>query len=435
VIEVRRLGSRIVGEGVSSDPSHPAGGTNTGWSFPAAQVSRIEVRGKAGDDRIIIDARLVKPVNLHGDNGDDVLVGGAGRDELRGGAGDDELHGGDGRDALYDAEGTNRLSGGAGADRFLRVIDEEHVLQATMPFEVLIREYPDVPIGSLLRSYFPDVPIELLRSYLAKHPIEELLRSGLEDRPYQVPADSNTIVDREGEGAEVFFVDPGSASAGAAWTEGEVLAVDQALKALRDRTGNNSLIRQSSKDELPPILNLGSDYGFPLKIYKSDPSSAGADGGQDIHLPMGDSTDPDDLFQSTITEIARNWYTGPGAFISYMIPHTPPSEFPGFPPGSFDDGYLHLLGRDGFHTISWTQEGGALVPRDDASFASTNASLSVEDDFAESWAAYFADRTGRAYRGTPYAPGGPIGAAAIPAKISYLDWFLDRCARLPLFGQ
>jgi Ca2+-binding RTX toxin-like protein len=62
---------------------------------------------------------------IHGTNGDDLLVGGAGddslygydgNDSLYGGEGNDALDGGDGNDELYGGEGNDELSGGAGND-------------------------------------------------------------------------------------------------------------------------------------------------------------------------------------------------------------------------------------------------------------------------------------------------------------------------------
>jgi Ca2+-binding RTX toxin-like protein len=53
---------------------------------------------------------------LNGGAGNDLLVGGKGKDTLRGGAGDDVLDGGIGKDTLYGGAGNDLVSGGAGND-------------------------------------------------------------------------------------------------------------------------------------------------------------------------------------------------------------------------------------------------------------------------------------------------------------------------------
>jgi hypothetical protein len=55
-------------------------------------------------------------VTLKGDNGDNLLIGGAGHDTIEGGAGDDTLHGGAGDDSLSGGPGADLLFGGEGAD-------------------------------------------------------------------------------------------------------------------------------------------------------------------------------------------------------------------------------------------------------------------------------------------------------------------------------
>ena len=62
--------------------------------------------GAAGNDR------------LHGNEGDDSVIGGAGSDWEWGDAGNDELDGGDGDDRLFGRRGDDTLTGGPGKDRF-----------------------------------------------------------------------------------------------------------------------------------------------------------------------------------------------------------------------------------------------------------------------------------------------------------------------------
>ena len=53
---------------------------------------------------------------MHGNAGNDTLIGGAGNDVLYGQAGHDELYGEDGDDRLYGGEGDDKLAGGRGND-------------------------------------------------------------------------------------------------------------------------------------------------------------------------------------------------------------------------------------------------------------------------------------------------------------------------------
>ena len=64
-----------------------------------------ELHGEDGDDTLL------------GGRGDDTLDGGDGKDELRGAGGDDLLKGGKGDDALHGDAGADALYGGAGADK------------------------------------------------------------------------------------------------------------------------------------------------------------------------------------------------------------------------------------------------------------------------------------------------------------------------------
>src|SRR5437763_666126 len=88
--------------------------------FDTHSVRTIVVNGGAGNDQIRINSTVTLPVTqraeLHGGDGNDVLVGGDGNDLLDGGAGDDFLSGGKGSDNLNGGTGNNTLSGGDGDD-------------------------------------------------------------------------------------------------------------------------------------------------------------------------------------------------------------------------------------------------------------------------------------------------------------------------------
>jgi Ca2+-binding RTX toxin-like protein len=87
-------------------------------SGASAVNDRLTVNGLGGDD--VIDGSGVASgsilLTLDGDEGDDVLIGGAGDDVLLGGAGDDVLLGGPGNDALDGGPGDNVVLQSFGAD-------------------------------------------------------------------------------------------------------------------------------------------------------------------------------------------------------------------------------------------------------------------------------------------------------------------------------
>lgn len=95
--------------------------TNTGYSQSfVGNFSSLRVYGGKGNDTININDYVTIPAYVHGDEGDDVLTGGAGDDFLYGGAGNDKLLGNAGRDTLVTlGGGTNDVAtGGAGNDFF-----------------------------------------------------------------------------------------------------------------------------------------------------------------------------------------------------------------------------------------------------------------------------------------------------------------------------
>lgn len=104
-------GTDILDFSQSSGVNVDLGGTafaNTGWAKDDVYVGFETVVGsRSGDDM------------LHGDSGNNRLIGLGGDDTLDGGDGDDQLFGGLGDDVLIASQGSDTLTGGAGVDRFL----------------------------------------------------------------------------------------------------------------------------------------------------------------------------------------------------------------------------------------------------------------------------------------------------------------------------
>ncbi|HYV36291.1 MAG TPA: Ig-like domain-containing protein [Gemmataceae bacterium] len=83
---------------------------------PYTDVSRIQVFGLGGSDKIIVDDALSINAELHGGAGNDIIQGGSGNDVLFGDGGNDELQGGAGNDVLIGGSGADQLKGENGHD-------------------------------------------------------------------------------------------------------------------------------------------------------------------------------------------------------------------------------------------------------------------------------------------------------------------------------
>jgi acid phosphatase len=84
--------------------------------FAASEISRIEVYGQGGDDRITVADEVTQPAMLFGGAGDDHLRAGGGPTVLAGGSGKDDLRGGPNRDLLIGGKGGDELRARGGDD-------------------------------------------------------------------------------------------------------------------------------------------------------------------------------------------------------------------------------------------------------------------------------------------------------------------------------
>ena len=84
------------------------------------QVSRLVVHAGDGNDVIRLSWREPsKSAELHGEAGNDVIIGSSSSDLLLGGAGNDTLRGGSGNDILIGGVGSDQLFGGSATDLLL----------------------------------------------------------------------------------------------------------------------------------------------------------------------------------------------------------------------------------------------------------------------------------------------------------------------------
>jgi uncharacterized repeat protein (TIGR01451 family) len=85
--------------------------------FPNSAFQRLVVFGLDGNDTILVDSRIAKPAELHGNDGNDSLRGGSRSDVLFGENGNDNLLGNAGQDTLFGGQGNDNLFGGTGSDK------------------------------------------------------------------------------------------------------------------------------------------------------------------------------------------------------------------------------------------------------------------------------------------------------------------------------
>ena len=112
---------------------------SSGWAFPSFTVTPIlyyssglaendasqdELHGGDGDDMLIAgNGGSI----LYGDSGNDILLGGQGDDILSGGNDNDKIFGNAGDDTLDGGAGADRLEGGIGDDTYLNVTGENTI--------------------------------------------------------------------------------------------------------------------------------------------------------------------------------------------------------------------------------------------------------------------------------------------------------------------
>src|SRR5262249_22808670 len=93
-----------------------AGDSVTGLNPFGTRVTKIDVYGRSGDDRIAINTNLTARAVIYGGTGNDTVFGGSGNDPAFGGDGNDWLYGHGGDDQLFGNGGYDVIEGGPGND-------------------------------------------------------------------------------------------------------------------------------------------------------------------------------------------------------------------------------------------------------------------------------------------------------------------------------
>jgi len=84
--------------------------------FDLTDFDEVEIRGRGGDDRIVVSNSVDFGVTIDGGAGNDALRGGSGDDLILGGTGNDLMAGQRGDDTLLAGDGMDDLFGGSGND-------------------------------------------------------------------------------------------------------------------------------------------------------------------------------------------------------------------------------------------------------------------------------------------------------------------------------
>jgi Ca2+-binding RTX toxin-like protein len=103
---------RPAADGVQVDISN----THESRQFAIANVTKIEIRGGASRDLIILGDGVTLPTEIFGGRGPDTIRGGGAVDIIHGGRGNDTIQGRAGNDILEGNEGRDIIRGGAGDD-------------------------------------------------------------------------------------------------------------------------------------------------------------------------------------------------------------------------------------------------------------------------------------------------------------------------------
>jgi Ca2+-binding RTX toxin-like protein len=118
-------------------------------TYDPKTTTRITINTSDGNDVIQASDRIRVPLEIHGGNGNDSIIGGAredslfgdaGNDTLRGGAKSDVLVGGDDEDVLFGNDGRDVLIGGDGVDHLYGERGQDILIGGTTSYD----DKPDV---------------------------------------------------------------------------------------------------------------------------------------------------------------------------------------------------------------------------------------------------------------------------------------------------
>ncbi len=295
-----------------------------------------EIRGRHGDDIIYGGNNNDK---LSGDEGDDTIYGEHGRDVLNGGADNDNLYGGDDYDRLYGEGGNDGLFGGDDFDR----------LYAGTGYDRILKDYRD------------------------------------NDRVYNTSSNDAVIHFKDGS-TETYSQGPiDRYYTERAWTDSEIMAVDEAFDRLHDLTSNTRLLKLHDGRGMV-FHRVGNWEGASDGSNNGEFSGGWNSGDGNIYLTQWAwDNGVVSLEQTVIHEIAHNWDS--------------PEENPGVEKFRSESGWeYHNNASAAFHAqrgdYLWKTlevgggDDGWWHKRDAENFVSNYSKYNATEDFAETFTAY-----------------------------------------------
>ncbi|MFO0844468.1 MAG: calcium-binding protein [Gemmataceae bacterium] len=293
---------------------------------------------------------------LWGFTGSDTLVGGKGNDRLYGEGGADFLYGEDGNDCLFGGagDGADTLNGGRGADRFL--MPATRTTGTGYTFEDTIQDFAaEDARPTFLHGYTTTVTLS--------------------------PTETVTYTAKN-------------------WTDADVLRTDAVLDVLHREARGTKLLEDSNGNDLVIVRHGSTNRGFNDGwVHMTDAS-----------LQFGDTTANDvNLRGYLLHEIGHNWQGAAfqSAANSYWSSFLAQSGWTSTDPKAPTK-----------YTLSTNEGRGNRWYLNTATFASNYARTNENEDFAESFAAFFTQRAGWTFYN------GGAGAAAIPAKMAIFSLWL-----------
>ncbi len=328
------------------------------------------LRGNSHGDRLFGDAGEDE---LHGGLGNDVQMGGADNDTLYGGGGDDRLSGESGDDRLIGGSHNDTLYGGEGADVLFGESGEDGLFGGSGIDEITPGSGADRILSWAPDESFVDPDIW--------HSVDDVADANIRFR--------NTY--------ETYFSRPP-----AEWTHQDIERVDEALKLLHHQGPGTKLIHHR-KGGSPHLFNR---YGG---------NRAGGTGSGAIYLTNGQFGASDTYLRTYVLhEVGHNWQQSWSAeayaAIQQLVGWTiDPCQGAG-DSCSPEDGHTKSSKGDWWYLTS-----------EHSNFVSNYARSSLQEDFAETFAAYFAHKAGWGF----YNSSNQSIDAFPERKAIFDDWFAN----------
>jgi hypothetical protein len=296
-----------------------------------AGTGNDDVNGDAGNDWLFgYDGND----NLRGGSGADQLFGEWGDDNLYGGADNDNLNGGYGDDGLFGGAGTDTLTGGYGDDRFLdRTWEDDYIFFKIRRWQDSITDYAssDALVG------------------------------------FQNAAQQT--VNFAGQNGSYTF-------AAGNWSDTEIEVLDGALEVLHEATFNTKLLKRSNGDN-----QVFYRAGAQIASSGGSFSAAAWNSGGSVTFANGSFFSDFSARDTLIHEMGHNWdeeYNAAGWRAQSGWTWSPIWNAFGAPVG---------FTQAGDASGNWFYLSGA-------GFVSGYARTNPNEDFAESFAAFFTNRAG-----------------------------------------